>query len=69
MTTSSQPCPYCSLVHEGTCPRISAIEYHRDGTIKRVEFHDVTPAPSDTAIGTVAGLDKASVNMGGRVTP
>lgn len=33
-------CPYCGLavIHTGFCPRIQAIEYNTDGTIKRVEF-------------------------------
>ena len=36
-------CPHCSsaggyVIHTGPCPRIKAIEYHPDGTIKRVEF-------------------------------
>ena len=32
-------CPYCSCFHEGTCTRVKAIEYHPDGTVKRVEFY------------------------------
>ena len=36
-------CPYCGWIHEGVCQRIRAIEYHPDGTIKRMEFHE---APS-----------------------
>jgi hypothetical protein len=36
-------CPHCSgpysaIFHGGPCPRIRAIEYHPDGTVKRVEF-------------------------------
>ena len=36
----SETCRYCGLIHTdpGICPRVKAIEYHPDGTIKRVEF-------------------------------
>lgn len=36
-------CPHCgnSPHLAGICPRISAIEYHENGTIKRVEYHPV----------------------------
>lgn len=38
-------CPYCSsesvqVYHTGKCPKVKAIEYHPDGTVKRVEFGD-----------------------------
>lgn len=38
-------CPWCSMpphqttFHSGLCPRVKAIEYHPNGTVKRVEFH------------------------------
>jgi hypothetical protein len=37
-------CPYCSgAAHPiASCPEVSAIEYFRDGTIKRVEKRDKT---------------------------
>lgn len=40
-------CPYCSsptraTFHNGPCPRVKAIEYHPNGAVKRVEFHDGT---------------------------
>lgn len=44
--TSAAPphgCPYCGLPHAGTCPRVKAIEYHPDGSLKRVEFHQPPP--------------------------
>ncbi len=31
-------CDHCGLIHETTCPRIKAIEYNPDGTIRRLEF-------------------------------
>lgn len=39
-------CQWCSngttyINHAGPCPRVKAIEYHRDGvTVKRVEFFE-----------------------------
>lgn len=39
------PCAWCSsgtntVFHVSYCPRVKAIEYHANGTIKRVEFKD-----------------------------
>ena len=36
-------CRYCGSHHEGACPRVKAVEYYRDGSVKRVEFHDPKP--------------------------
>lgn len=35
-------CIYCGLIHvpNAICPRIKAVEYYNDGTIKKVELHD-----------------------------
>ena len=39
-------CPYCSkppysyVYHTGTCPKIKAVEYYPDGTVKRIEYKD-----------------------------
>ncbi len=33
-------CPFCGSMphkHVGLCPQVRAVEYHPDGTIKRVE--------------------------------
>jgi len=40
-TSTLEKCPHCGLLHlvdSGPCPRIKAIEYYPDGTIKRVEY-------------------------------
>ena len=44
-------CGYCStpsqaIVHGGPCPRVRAIEYHPNGSIKRVEFNAEQPQVS-----------------------
>ena len=52
MSTSSRPesaCPYCSsewswTVHTGKCPKVAELEYHKNGTLKRVRFHPEGPA-------------------------
>lgn len=41
----SQPCPYCSgngvtVYHNGQCPKIKSVEYHPDGTVKKIEYKD-----------------------------
>jgi hypothetical protein len=38
-------CPYCSnesfkVYHPGKCPKVKSIEYHENGTIKKVEFFE-----------------------------
>ena len=36
-------CPYCAAYsHNGLCPRVKAIEYYPNGTVKRVELKDET---------------------------
>lgn len=38
-------CGHCGGWHSGACPRVKSIEYHRDGTVAKVEYHDPNPAP------------------------
>lgn len=35
-------CIYCSLFYipNVICPRIKSVEYHNDGSVKKVELHD-----------------------------
>lgn len=47
-----EKCQHCGMIHDTTCPRIKALDYYQDGTIKRVEFH--SPARLITA-GMVEG--------------
>lgn len=35
---TTRRCPYCATGHEGACPKVKAIEYHPNGTVRRVEF-------------------------------
>lgn len=40
-------CGYCgSLPHQGVCPTVKAIEYHENGTVKRVEFKTANDYPA-----------------------
>jgi hypothetical protein len=32
------PCEFCGNHHGKICPSVKAIEYHENGTVKRVEF-------------------------------
>ena len=43
---SAKMCPWCSgtytyIFHSGVCPKVSAIEYYPNGSVKRVEFKGV----------------------------
>ena len=33
-------CSHCGSMHAGQCPKVKAVEYHLDGTVKRVEYHE-----------------------------
>ena len=39
-TVTIQTCPYCGLSHTNVCWKIQEIEYHPDGSVKRVRFYD-----------------------------
>lgn len=41
--TQIQQCGHCGLWHNGTCQKIKAIEYHENGTVKRIEYHPDQP--------------------------
>lgn len=53
-TSSATPqCQHCGRVHLSRCPDIKAIEYHPDGSIKRVEYfapHDYIPVTTPNPI-------------------
>jgi hypothetical protein len=41
-------CVHCSnpeagffVYHTGPCPYIKSVEYHENGTIKKIEYHDI----------------------------
>jgi hypothetical protein len=36
-------CKHCGMLHQGTCPRISAIDYYPNGSIKRIEYFENKP--------------------------
>lgn len=39
-------CRYCGMLHERTvCPLVKSIEYHPDGSVKRVEFKTAADWP------------------------
>ena len=38
-------CQWCGSTHTGMCPTVKAIEYHPDGTMKRVEFKTAADYP------------------------
>lgn len=42
-------CRYCGMMHGPTCWMLKAIEYHEDGSIKRVEFKTAADYPQTTS--------------------
>ncbi len=50
-------CGHCGAIHAGACPRVAAIEYHQDGTIKRVEYRE--PARDEVVRITGVGFPTA----------
>jgi hypothetical protein len=50
-------CPHCGMIHQTTCPRIKAIEYNLDGTVKRVEFHGPAPVTVQPQLGNLRIFD------------
>jgi hypothetical protein len=46
----SETCRWCDAYHGPTCPTVKAIEFHPDGSIKRVEFKTANDYPQQ-AIG------------------
>ncbi len=65
MSTTGQDTPKCVHCgyqpHQGQCPRIKAIDYFRDGQIKRVEYHD---AIKTDAVSTVRLTGKEWSELG-----
>ena len=41
-TANLNHCQHCGNYHTGQCPRIKAIEYYANGTVKRIEFFEPT---------------------------
>ena len=39
-------CPYYDIIHTGVCARVKSIDYHENGTVKKVEFHEPVDLPS-----------------------
>ena len=39
-TVQLDKCQWCGGQHTGVCGLVKALEYHSDGTLKRVEFHE-----------------------------
>ena len=48
LPSQNNQCPHCGGFHQTTCPRIKAIEYAENGTVKRIEFHAPHPLTAST---------------------
>jgi hypothetical protein len=61
-------CPHCGMIHQTTCYRIKAIEYHPDGSVSRIEFHapvPVTVGPQQPQLSNLRILDGPSNSWAG----
>lgn len=38
-------CRWCGMIHGPKCPSVKAMEFHLDGTVKRVEFYSPVDYP------------------------
>lgn len=56
-STADTNCQYCGMGHTGKCPMISAIEYHEDGSVKRVEFYAPQPTQQIPVLGPTTWPD------------
>jgi hypothetical protein len=45
MLAMPRQCGYCGMIHGPKCPTVKAMEFHPNGSVKRVEFF----APNDYA--------------------
>lgn len=44
--SAQEPCRFCNGFHSGRCQDVAEIEYHADGSLKRVVFVSAIPKPS-----------------------
>lgn len=65
-TANLNTCEWCGCIHSGKCPQVKAIQYHKDGTVKRVEFF----APNDyVAPVVVKPFEPSQPRVGVTLTP
>jgi hypothetical protein len=45
MTTqiADKACIHCGFYHAGVCPYVDEVEYHEDGSVKRVKYRSIPP--------------------------
>lgn len=72
MTTiveATPKCGYCGCMpHQGICPMVKAIEYHENGTVKRVELHGPQPLRADWYQRTLDMVVIGNMPVGARVS-
>lgn len=61
----SDKCRYCGNYHGPLCPDVKAIEYHPNGTVKRVEFKTAADYPQVVTHGNLmwGGWDGLHVRL------
>jgi hypothetical protein len=53
----SEACRWCGQYHGPKCPTVKAIEFHPDGSIKRVEFKTANDYPPSLGIAPPYPID------------
>jgi hypothetical protein len=46
------------MIHQTTCPRVKAIEYHPDGSVRRLEFHVPVTVMAQPQLGNLRIIDR-----------
>jgi hypothetical protein len=58
-------CPHCGMIHQTTCPRVKAIEYRPDGSVRRLEFHAPVPVMGQPQYTNLRIMDGIANSFGG----
>ena len=51
-------CYYCGLYHDDVCGRVESIEYHPNGTVRKITFH------ADAPVVSLYGLNVVDIEAG-----
>lgn len=58
-------CQHCGMIHGAICPRIAAVEYYENGTVKRVEY--IQPNAAQTPVVWPQNVPQAPVKTAGGI--
>jgi hypothetical protein len=58
MSVLGEGCRWCGMIHGKLCPSVKAIEFHPDGTVRRVEFKSAQDYGATVSVPTVVTSPK-----------